>query len=659
MEQGKAIISCVIALVLFVQSFAQDRSGMDAFHINESKTFNEYIRLSEKYIPDTLIDVKFYYLDLSIAIDSAYIQGQVSCVFEPTIDNLSEIRLSLNSSLTVDQVKGNASGFVQTGDSIIITLDEAYNIGDKPMVIITYHGIPVLAGGYKGLRYETHHGDEPIIATLSTPYLAHYWYPCKDGPSDKADSVYVDITIPVKVVNGIEVMAVSNGILENVIDNTTEKTYQWRHRYPIVTYYVMAAISNYVHFGEDYTGIYGENFDLDYYVFQQDLSASQDGVVDLPLALDIFSEFFGEYPFSAEKYGMTQLGFYGAIENQTNTITYNMFPSWFIVSVHELGHMWFGDMITCANWHHGWLNEGFASYSEALYIEAVDGNTAYNDYMESFEYWNGGTLYLENANDTFNIFQGIIYLKGAYVLHMLRGVLGDSIFFDCLYQYSTDPMLMYGQALTEDFQLICENVSGVDLDYFFDQWVYDAYYPVYHYNFENEDTGAAFVIRQVQGNLGRRPLFVMPVDVKLNFEGGGDTTFTVWNDEIEQVFATGIQENVISMQVDPGSWILCQAYYHPEIPVSVHEDAIVASIGLNIYPQPMVDHAMIEISCSQDMFDLEFKVFDMRGTMQLKLEGLSNGTYHFLSSGLPSGIYVYTLLDADGVLLKSDKIIIQ
>jgi len=300
------ILFGAVLLLTVLQANAQQRQAMEEFSAHEWKTFREYVRLGEQYIPDTLIDVKFYYLDLEIAIDSPYIQGQVTCIFEP-LAVISEVRLSLNSSLTVSQVKGNAGSFLQTGDSLIISLDNVYGPGDQPFVTIDYYGVPVLAGGYKGLRYETHHGDEPIIATLSTPYLAHYWYPCKDGPSDKPDSVYVDITIPVKVVNGIEVSAVSNGILENVIDNTTEKTYQWRHRYPVVPYYVMVAISNFVHFSEDYTGIYGEQYPLDYYVFQQDLSASQEGVEDMPLALDVFSEYFGEYPFSAEKYGMTQL----------------------------------------------------------------------------------------------------------------------------------------------------------------------------------------------------------------------------------------------------------------------------------------------------------------------------------------------------------------
>lgn len=648
----------MLLALLSVISIAQNRQTMDEFYAHEAKTLQEFISYGEKSIPDTNIDVKFYYLDLSISIDFPYIEGVVSCEFEPVANNLSEIRLSLNSALTVDDVTGDVSSFIQTGDSILISLDAAYDPGEQLEVIISYHGVPVEAGGYKGLRYETHHGVEPIIATLSTPYLAHYWYPCKDGPSDKPDSVYVDVTIPVQIVNGNEVIAVSNGMLENVIDNTSEKTYQWRHRYPIVTYYVMVAISNFVHFGESYAGIYGEEFPLDYYVFQQDLSASQAGVVDMPLALDVFSEKFGEYPFSDEKYGMTQLGFYGAIENQTNTITNNMFSSWFMVSVHELGHMWFGDNITCENWHHAWLNEGFASYSEALYTEETSGYAAYQQYMSGFEYYNGGTLYLENADDTFNVFQGIIYSKGAYALHMLRGVLDDSLFFESIYEYATHPDFIYSQATTEDFQEVCEQVSGEELGYFFDQWIYDEYFPEYHYNFENQGGEIAFVIKQVQGDQGRRPVFEMPMEVKLFYNSGGDTTVRVWNDEAYQVFTVSVPQSVGMMQVDPNDKILCQASYHPEIPVGTDDNKPLPGTLVNIYPNPVSENATMEIILPGNE-TVSMSLYDIHGRKLMFIDELQSGMHNFDRGALPSDIYFYAIRSKAGELLKSGKIVIQ
>ncbi|RLD94531.1 MAG: hypothetical protein DRJ13_14840, partial [Bacteroidetes bacterium] len=350
-------------------------------------------------------------------------------------------------------------------------------------------------------------------------------------------------------------------------------------------------------------------------------------------------------------------GYYGAIENQTNTITNNMYPSWFYISVHELGHMWFGDMITCKNWHHAWLNEGFASYSEAVYEEGVYGYDAYKDYVQSFEYWSGGTLYLENAEDTFNVFQGIIYDKGAYVIHMLRGVLGDSVFWDGIYTYSTDPDLMYGQATTEDFQEVIEDVSGEDLDYFFEQWVYDEYYPSYDYNFENRGDSLAFLIWQVQEQAGRRPLFTMPVEVKLLYNSGGDTTIRVWNDEIYQVFTVPISETVDMIEIDPNDLILCDKDYRPEIPVSLDENAPDQDTRVHIYPNPIGESATIEIISSSNNMNLTF--YDISGKQSARISGLSGGMHHFDRGSIPGGMYVYVLRDASGQTILADKILLR
>jgi len=649
----KKIYPLILFLFATVISQAQRSEELLRHQEREWKSFKEYIRYDQDYIPDTNIDVKFYCLDLNVAIDSPYIEGVVICDFEPLVSGLDQVKLSLHKSLTVTGVDGNASSFVQTGDSIMIDLDGTYGPGDEVQLYVHYGGTPVLAGGYKGLVYQTHNGNEPVIATLSTPYLAHYWYPCKDGPSDKPDSVYVDITIPVREVNGIELMAVSNGILEGVIDNGTTKTYMWRHRYPIVPYYVMVAISNYVKFSEDYNGIYGEQYPLDYYVFQEHLSTAQAGIEDLPLALDVFSEKFGEYPFSNEKYGMTQLGFYGAIENQTNTIQNNLSSGWFMISVHELGHMWFGDMITCRDWHHGWLNEGFASYLEAVYVEAIDGSSAYHNYMEDFEYWNGGTLYLQNASDTFNIFQGIIYNKGAYTLHMLRGVLGDEVFWDCMYAYSTNPDLVYGQAVTEDLQNICEDVSGKDLDYFFEQWIYDEYYPEYDYNFKNRGDSLDILIWQTQEQLGRRPLFTMPMDVMISFESGYDTIINVRNDETYHVFTIPIDEAVAMITPDPNNWILCEKTYSPDLPVGIG-DIPIQQVDVRIYPNPLESQAILKISDTEEVFAL--KIYSIDGKLIKTIDRLEE-TNVIARDGMEAGLYFFVLQDRNGNTVRVEKVL--
>ncbi|MCF8369694.1 MAG: T9SS type A sorting domain-containing protein [Bacteroidales bacterium] len=609
------ILLCLLPAFL---GFSQKSSNLIDHYQNEYQTFKEFIKYGSIIKGDTNIDVQFYYIDIKIGIPSPWIEGEVTIRFEALQNNLDLINISLNSSLTVDNVSGQADGFYQDNDVIVINLDQAYPQGEIIEILITYHGVPVMAGGYKGLRYETHGNNEPIIATLSTPYLAHYWYPCKDGPQDKPDSVFMDITLPDTVINGQGVMGISNGLLENIIDNGDTKTFQWRHRYPIVTYYVMAAVSNYVLYEDEFIGTSGESFPLDYYVFQESLPNIPSGVEELPDVIQFFSDVFGPYPFANEKYGMTELGFYGAIENQTNTIQNNLSIGWFGTSVHELGHMWFGDMITLANWHHGWLNEGFATYSEALWDEHLNGFEAYKNHMATNEFWNGGTLYLQNASDTFNTFQSIFYSKGAYAVHMLRGLMGDDVFFDALLDYSKNPEFMYKNASTEDLQASLENSSGLDLAYFFEQWIYDEYWPFYYYNFaQNSNNNLAIVIYQAQEELyNYRPVFTMPLQIRVNFANGGDSLLTVWNDQQTQTFYFDLEEEVSSIVIDPDKWILRKTLYNPNLPVSVQSATM--DEKLMIYPIPFTEKLVIEVMGEGDN-DMFVRILNVEGKVVTSL----------------------------------------
>lgn len=629
--------------------FGQKSQVLQQHYQNEWNNFRDFIAASLEDNADTTIDIKFYHIGIDIGIDNPYLVGNVKCVFQPVIADLDQLHLDLNSSMNIDSIAGPVAGFEHIDDIIYIDLDGAFDPEETVEITIYYRGVPKLAGGYKGMRYETHGNNEPIIATLSTPYLAHYWYPCKDGPTDKPDSVYVDITIPDTLIGGIGLKAVSNGLLEETVANGNKKTFMWRHRYPIVTYYVMAAVSNYEIISENYTGIYGEQYPLDYYVFDETYNQSLTGVADMPLALDVFSELFGIYPFHEEKYGMTELGYYGAIENQTNTIINNMGTGWFMISVHELGHMWFGDMITCANWHHGWLNEGFATYSEALYTEAQYGHQAYMDYIDNEQYFYGGTLYLENAQDTFNVFQPIIYSKGSYVLHMLRGVLGDDVFFEGIKNYATDPALMYGNATTEDLQAVIESTSGRDLGFFFDQWVYDEYYPKYQYNYENNLFGGSVFLslKQTQGSSGWRPIFEMPVQIGLELIDGTDTIVTVWSDHEVQTFEFFGMPEVVDISFDPEGWLLDQSVYNPGLPVGVAE--VENPVAIYVHPNPAKDQ--INVTVHGFSKSCLISIINVDGLMMFS-GMLDQKTKVIDISSFADGIYFINVVTDDGLKVR-------
>ncbi len=642
--------------------YAQKSQELLDFYQAEQKTWQEYIHHAKQFQSSSNIDINFYHIDVEISVHTPYIAGNVLTKLNITENNTQIVKLNLFSGFTIDSITGNSNSFIFSNDSIYVTLDQVYQSGDSIDLTIYYRGIPQLAGGYKGLRYETHAGNQPIIATLSTPFLAHYWWPCKDGPGDKPDSVYIDITIPDSSVSGIPLIAVSNGVLENVITHNGKNTFQWRERYPIVPYYVMAAISNYIHFDQTFNVSPLDSFPIDYYVFNEHLSQAQAGVAQLPQAIQLFSDYFGEYPFSNEKYGMTQLGYYGAIENQTNTIQNNMSLSMFDVSVHELAHMWFADMITCETWQHGWINEGFATYSEALWDESIGGFQAYQNNIRNNQYWQGGTLFLQDDSNPFQIFVGIIYSKGAYTLHMLRGVLGDSLFFDCLYNYSTDPNFMYDHASTEDFRAVCESISGMDLNFFFDQWIYDEYYPQYQYSFgQNGSNYSAHVnIKQIQNANGRREVFEMPVQLQFNFTDNSDTLITIWNDQQSQLFHFNFSKQLSTVDFDPDEWILRTVQQVvDELPENQTLTPNKFSLSQN-YPNPFNPGTTIEFSIPETEF-VNLKIYNILGQEVATFVSakLTPGNYKYTwdASGFTSGIYYYRLYTNTG-FVRTKKLIV-
>jgi aminopeptidase N len=633
-------------LVFSVPLVAQRSDALLDFYRLERQTWGEYLEASKGFPVASPIDVRFYHLEVEPTLTTPYLRGNVLCRFAATEGNTTQFTLKLRREFTVDSVRGNAASSSFAADTILITLDRAFQPGDTGSVRVYYRGVPPLANNTKGLRYTTHAGSQRVIASLSTPFLAHYWWPCKDGPGDKPDSVAVDITLPDTSVAGIPVIGISNGLLVDTVRAGGKRTFRWRHRYPIVPYYVMIAVSNYREFRQTFTGRQGEQFPMVYYVFDEHLPAAQAGVANMPAVMGAFSDRFGVYPFRAEKYGMTQLGYYGAIENQTNTIINNMGASYFDVSVHELAHMWYGDLITCRDWHHGWLNEGFATYAEALWAEHTGGRAAYLSYIQNFQFYSGGTLYLQNITDPFGIFISIIYDKGAMVLHMLRGVMGDSLFFRALSQYSSTPAFMYNHATTEDFRAVCESVSGRNLAFFFDQWVYDQYFPAYGWNWsQNVLTNEVTVnVRQTQGSQGRRGVFEMPVRLKVLFQSGGDTTVTVWNSQQFQVFTLSPGRPVSNVQFDPEMWILrtttvgVEEGETGEIP-----DAFALEQN---YPNPFNAGTVIRYSLEREAV-ARLTVYDMLGRrVAMPVNERKPAGQHqvrFDAGELASGVYFYEL----------------
>lgn len=526
----------------------------------KQKRVDNLRKLGKRILPEGTLaqsdyDAKYYRLDLNLNDTTEIVSGSVYMYAQALTEwfNVVEFNFFTNSQMYIDSIKSNGSllSFNWTNDIIRIFLNQTYNL--QPFdVTVYYHGHP-LEGGLMAFDWGSHGSpSKPIICTLSEPYFAQSWWPCKDLPRDKADSVDINITLR------SDLYVASNGLLREIINNGTIKTFKWHEQYPITTYLVSIAATNYSIFSNWYHPIAGpDSMEVIYYVYPERLSDAQALYPVTPSMIEFLANTFGEYPFVEEKYGMAHFTWGGAMEHQTCTsISSSWYSQWVIL--HELAHQWWGDYITCHNWHHIWLNEGFASYCEALWAEHLSGSSYYHTYMGYMKFTGGGTIFIEDTTDAWNIFGSIVYDKGAWVLHMLRHIAGDSTFFNILRSYYSDPRYAHGAAQTEDFQGICEAVSGKDLDYFFQEWIYGTYYPRYRSSWIYEPAGSGWndvYVHLDQTQTTPPTHFTMPVDITIT-AGGTDTTFVVFNDPRHKDFQFRVSGTPSNVRVDKDEWIL-------------------------------------------------------------------------------------------------------
>jgi aminopeptidase N len=503
---------------------------------------------------DPGVDALYYRLELRLNIPSATLQGTTSAKLRVVADSTNAVALDLSESMILDSVRMNGQRLttIRFPQSLLIQLPRFYHKGEIVTAEIAYHGTPN-ATGFGSFYFASLPGG-PWVWSLSEPYGARDWWPCRDHPLDKADSVDILITCP----TGLRVG--SNGKLMGVRDNGDgTSTHMWSERYPIATYLVSIAVSNFAAFSNWFVFSPTDSMEILNYVLPEHLALAQQQLPKTVDMLRVFSTLFGPYPFLKEKYGHSEFGRGGAMEHQTMTSTTTFAED---VISHELAHQWFGDLITCATWQDLWLNEGFATYSESLYREARYGTSEYwrliQERMSSAKTAKGSVFRID-TNSVASLFAVAgVYAKGASVLHMLRHVVGDSVFFRILRSYSADTRLRYGTASTADFQGVCEAVAGRPLGWFFDEWIYGESYPRYTLRWSAAHLGDSHrvtaTLTQTQQN-SSPSFFQMPVD--LRFSGTGrDTTIPVFNSKISETFEFLMPFQPERADIDPDNWIL-------------------------------------------------------------------------------------------------------
>ncbi len=463
--------------------------------------------------------------------------------------NLNQIDLNFYDNMEIDSLllNGHNAGYNNLGTSLQIPYH--YSGNDTFNLRIVYQGTPRRAG-FDGFVFGEAY-DHPVVYNLSEPNYASSWFPCNDMPSDKA---FMDMWITNDSVN----TSVSNGILVNVQTKGERRTYHWKTLYPITTYLIALYSSDYKNFSEKYISQdKKDTMNIEYYAFPEQLADAKIDFSGHAEYIDFFAKKFGEYPFIKEKYGVAEfLWQLGAMEHQTITGIGSNFvggKKFFTdVYVHELSHQWFGDAVSPATWKDIWLNEGFATYCEALYSEHIGGEGALQSSMMSkFQHNFSGTVYNPD-----NMFGSTVYDKGAWVLHMLRHEVGDSTFFKILHTYYET--YKYKNASTADFIKVCEKISGKDLTQFFNQWVFDGTGDIdldYSWQYFKQKNNYAIVLKLKQTQSGFKK-YEFPLDVEIKYDDSTSIVKNFYIKELQTKVDINVNKKPEDLVMDPDNWLL-------------------------------------------------------------------------------------------------------
>jgi aminopeptidase N len=576
-------------------------------------------------------DITYHKLEWTVDPSSAFISGVVTTNFIAKSD-LNQITFDLANNMLVSNVTQNGislSYSQNTNDELVITLASTVNQGASDSVKITYSGNPV-SSGFGSFEQTTHNGS-PIIWTLSEPYGAKGWWPCKQDLNDKIDVIDVYITTPQFNALSEENFAVSNGLEQSQTIVGADKITHFKHQYPIPAYLIALAVTNYSIYTHQVANN-GNPFDIVNYVYPENLTSAQASTGITVNLIDLYTQLFEEYPFSNEKYGHAQFSWGGGMEHTTVSFMVGFNRD---LIAHELAHQWFGDKITCGSWKDIWLNESFATFLTGLSIENLDGNLSYKNWrinnLNSITSQAGGSVYLSDADTTSvsRIFDGrLSYRKGAMVLHMLRKKLGDTVFFQGMKAYLADATLAYDYAKTSDFISVMESNTGQDLTEFFNDWIFDQGYPSYNLSwYQPQPNQLSVTVNQSQSHPSVS-YFEAPLPIRVHGSGGEIIDLILNNTFNNEVFLETVNFQVIQIEVDPEKDLISK---NNTTVLGIADEAVFNQ--LIIYPNPVANLLHIKTPLTVDV--REIVIFNTLG----QVEKISAPTQSLDVSDLNEGLY--------------------
>ena len=619
-------------------------------------------------------DVQHYYITLDLTDTTTYsLTGSVAMTATAQESSFDEIIIDLHDDLEITEMTYTGGGSTnysldldnevnRIGMRVYVTIPTALTTDDEFTLETVYEG-PMIHqvtpnGWYdNGLLHGTYDGKVNLY-TLSEPEESRFWWPNKNIPGDKA-TTNTDLTV------WDYQIGTANGSLEDVVVNGDKKTYKWLESFPVSNYLIAIAVYPYVQHDDTYTSLDGNTtMPVISYLFPGEYSGSNATNIDnVPEMITALATKFGEYPYLSEKYAMVTMAQSGGMEHQTISTMGGYYES---VVIHELGHMWFGDQITCKTWNDTWVNEGGATYSQGIWEEYQYGMSGLQNYMEGIKSSALGSYNPLNAQDY--ALTSDIYRKGAWVYHMVRGVLGDDAFFAAMEYILQESEYSYNNISGEEYILALGDHSGLNFDWFWEQWVNHGSHPEYTYatNVSSTSDGSVIDIQigQEQPTYGNGTFYQMPIQMKIDFTDGSDTLLVLENDAVVyQTFSYSFEKQIAAsnyFEFDPDEWILCEKRQISFSSINGDNDLVNAKFQLsNNYPNPFNGYTNINF-VSNVSSDVTFVVFNQVGQEIYNknitaLAGIKNNI-SFNAAGFNSGVFYYQIKDTNsGNLLSPVK----
>jgi len=591
-------------------------------------------------------DAVHYTVNLEVLPEEEKLEGYAGIKLTSSGPDITDVRFDL-IQLEVDSV-WDASGVLeweQIEDSVFVTLSETISLGDTTTVYISYGGIPWNegGGGFGGFWFHPYvYYHMGVGVYTDPPSLGRCIFPCWDHPSDKA-SIEFYLTVPNTL------YAIANGDMAWMQDNQDGTVlFHWVQPQPMSTYLAAFAVS-------DYEVLTDSTYDwIKYYVYPWDIEDALVSFRNVDLMMDRYEEVFIEYPWDT-KFSYVQTP-KGDMEHLTQVYhiasAINGYNNYDWLLAHEMSHHWWGDCVTELEWSDVWLSEGFAVYCEAVWAEYY-GQESYDDYMLNImkRYLQSGELFpLTEPTTPAEMWSYTTYQKGASILHMLRYVLGDDIFYESLMEYFDHHS--YASATTDDLRDHFENVSGEDIDWFFDTWIWDWGYPVYDISYSWVQSGSDWTVSiEVEQIQTVGPIFTMPLEFLVS-GASDDTLLVMWNDAQTQSENFTVSFEPTSVEFDPDNNILS-----PHL-TGISEQPSPPPFGtgtLHFLPNPAPSFSTEIFWRGMENSDITVRIFDLTGRMLQEID-LTGDERTLDLQGIPEGLYLVEA-SAPGNLRQTAKLI--